>query len=185
MKTKINEMVKMIAEKISNDLYAEYKNDMHDEVLQMVLKAYNEWQESEKDGVDYIFNIYDKDDLMACVKGGMTAKEVAEIYKDATTIWTPYYFFGSNYPSATPIKLWSDLFDYLVMWLEDVLPNIIAYPWCSTYRPIYTKYVTDVIINYNEFDWNKNFDWNESDDDKSADDALAELKKKMNSDCYI
>ena len=93
MKTDINEMVNVIAEQINNDLYAEYKNDMHDEVLQMVLKAYNEWQDNEKDGVNHIFNIYEQDDLFSCVKGGMNVKEIVTLYTDATTDYTPYFSF--------------------------------------------------------------------------------------------
>lgn len=173
MKTNINEMVNVIAEQINNDLYAEYENDMHDDVLQIVLKAYNEWQDSEKDGVNHIFNIYEQDDLFTCVKGGMNVKEIVTLYTDATTDYTPYFSFDCNYKKPTPIKWWSDLFKHLEIYMTDVVANVIAYPWCSAYRPIYTKYVTDVIINRSEFE----------DDMKDKLDALVELKKKLDSDC--
>ena len=45
----------------------------------MLLLAYNRWQEDEHSGVDYIFNINNPDDLIDCIKGGLTADEIAKV----------------------------------------------------------------------------------------------------------
>ena len=61
MKKAINTMVENIKKSIIRDLNDVY-SDKGYKVLKMVLAAYNDFQESERDGVDYIFDINNTDD---------------------------------------------------------------------------------------------------------------------------
>ena len=75
MKKAIETMVQKISGAIINDTRNVYSAE-GDMVLKMVLAAYNDYQESERDGVDYIFDIENTNDLKCCIDGGMTAKAI-------------------------------------------------------------------------------------------------------------
>lgn len=168
MKKAINTMVEGIKKSIIRDL-----NDVYsvkgNEVLNMLLKAYNDFQESERDGVDYIFDINNTDDLKCCIDGGMTAKEIGRLYLGSQSQHLRYFYFGCNHPTAEPIANWETLRQQLISWLPDLIPNVLAYPFAyESYKQLYVRYVTDVIIGYDN-----------SSISLSDLEALAELKRKL------
>ena len=166
MKKAINTMVEGIKKSIIRDL-----NDVYsvkgNEVLNMLLKAYNDFQESERDGVDYIFNINNTDDLKCCIDGGMTAKEIGGLWLGSQSKHLQYFYFGCNHPKAEPINTWFELRTNLVAWLDEVLTDVLAYPYAyESYKYVYTSYVTDAILKLQA-------------EHLSDLDALAELKRKL------
>ena len=160
MKTAIKTMVQKISGAIINetrDVFS-FEGDM---VLKMVLAAYNDFQESERDGVDYIFDLENTDDLKCCINGGMTAKEIGGLYLGSQSQHLRYFYFGCNYPTPKPIANWETLRQQLISWLPDLIANVLAYPFAyESYKQLYLRYVTD-IITLSDFD------------------ALAELKRKL------
>ena len=117
------------------------------DVLHEVLKAYNDYQESERDSVDYIFEIFNKEDLMACVKGGMNAAEIAWLYNQSQVNTTPYFFFGCNHEVVEPIFTYGELKENLIGWLDEVLTDIVTYPYAyESYKKLYVRYVTNTMI---------------------------------------
>ena len=168
MKKAINTMVESIKKSIMRDL-----NDVYsvkgNKVLNMLLKAYNDFQESERNGVDYIFDIDNTDDLKTCIDGGMTAREIGGLYLGSHSNHLRYFYFGCNHPQPQPINTWNELRMNLVAWLDELLPNVVAYPFAyESYKQLYVRYVTDVIIGYDN-----------SSISLSDLDALAELKRKL------
>ncbi|MBP5458492.1 MAG: hypothetical protein J6Y37_18525 [Paludibacteraceae bacterium] len=114
--------------------------------LPVVLNAYNAYQEEERDGVDYIFDIRNIEDLTCCVNGGMTAKEIHDIYEGSKN-HTPYFYFGVNHKSPEPIKSIEVLRDNLANWLDEVLPPVIAFPFArDAYKELYVRYVTTAML---------------------------------------
>ena len=73
----INELVNEITNKLSQKMTNE--NGCGNVTL-LVLGAYNRFQEDERDGADYIFNINDVNDLKCCIDGGMSTCEISSIY---------------------------------------------------------------------------------------------------------
>ena len=168
MEKVINTMVEKISAAIINDTRNVYSFE-GDMVLKMVLAAYNDFQEAERDGVDYIFDVENTDDLKCCIDGGMSAKEIAGLYLGSQSQHLRYFYFGCNYPTPKPIPNWDTLRLQLVSWLSDLIPNVLAYPFAyESYKQLYVRYVTDVIIGYDH-----------SSISLSDLDALAELKRKM------
>lgn len=168
MEKAIKTMVQKISSAIINDTRNVFSVE-GDIVLKMVLAAYNDFQESERDGVDYIFDIDNTDDLKCCIDGGMTAKEIGGLYLGSQSRHLRYFYFGSNYPTPKPIANWETLRQQLISWLPELIPNVLAYPFAyESYRQLYVRYVTDVIICYDH-----------SSVSLSALDALAMLKKKL------
>jgi hypothetical protein len=133
------------------------------ETLKIVLAAYNLFQEEERDGVDYIFDINNVDDLKCCIDGGMTAKEIGGLYLGSHNNHLPYFYFGCNYPQPLPINTWDELRMDLVAWLDELLPYVIAYP--QTYKDLYQIYITDKLSEENE--------------EESDLEALVRLKRMM------
>lgn len=163
MEKVINTMVEKISAAIINDTRNVYSFE-GDMVLKMVLAAYNDFQEAERDGVDYIFDVENTDDLKCCIDGGMSAKEIAGLYLGSQSQHLRYFYFGCNYPTPKPIPNWDTLRLQLVSWLSDLIPNVLAYPFAyESYRQLYERYVTDVIIGY----------------DSSDVETLADLKRKL------
>jgi hypothetical protein len=166
MKQAIKTMVESIKKNIVNGTKPYYNANSH-KLLMLVLEAYNDFQESERDGVDYIFDLYNGDDLRCCVEGGMSASEIAKLYEDSKVNTTSFFHFGCNYPEAKPYANIESLRQQLISWLDELLENVIAYPYAyESYKQLYTMYVTNVIV-----------------DDSSVTitdiDALKELKRKM------
>ena len=146
MKNVINKLVEEIKSNIARDLKSyPYINW---ELLKLVLNAYNTYQEEERDGVDYIFDINKQEDLKCCIEGGMTAKEVAWLYEQSQVNTTPFFYFGVNYQQPKPIANYKALVTNLINWLDDILPCVLAYPYLlKSYEELYRVCVTDYMIN--------------------------------------
>lgn len=163
MKKAIETMVQKISDAIINDTRNVYSAE-GDMVLKMVLAAYNDYQESERDSVDYIFDIENNNDLKCCINGGMTAKEICGLYLGSQSQHLRYFYFGCNHQTPMPIANWDELRQQLVSWLPDLIPNVLAYPFAyESYRQLYERYVTDIIVSY----------------DQSYLDVLAALKRQL------
>ena len=137
--------LKIISE-IEKDTRAVY-SVKGDSILKMVLSAYNDYQESERDGVDYLFDIENTEDLKCCIDGGMTAKEICGLYLGSQSQHLKYFYFGCNHPTPEPIANWDALRLTLVAWLPTLISNVLAYPFAyESYRQLYVRYVTNNII---------------------------------------
>jgi hypothetical protein len=97
------------------------------EIFNLVFDVYNEYQESERDGVDYIFDLNKKEDLIVCIKGGLTARMVQKLVNKLDDGFTQYFYFGCNYPTPISIKF-KDLKTNLYNYLDELVDYIIAYP---------------------------------------------------------
>ena len=148
MKTELENLIEAIHEELASELKL-YTGSKLDDLMTLVLNAYNYYEESERDGVDYLFYINNTDDVKCCIEGGMTTKEIAEVYneyKDGRN--TGYFFFGQNYDRAKPIKTRDELIDLLIGTLHDVLLYVVCYPYRNeAYKTLYGYYVTDYMIN--------------------------------------
>lgn len=115
--------------------------------LDMFLKAYNRWQEDEHNGVDYIFNINNPDDLIDCIKGGLTADEIVNFVNN-TKAWASeapnYFLFGCNHKLQALSK--GHIYNLIYNNLDDIVDCIIAYPWVEEYRAIYVEVVTNRLL---------------------------------------
>jgi hypothetical protein len=130
------------------DLLTKIEEDInYPEGRAMLLKAYNRYQEDERDGVDYIFNINNKDDLITCIQGGLTADEIVNFHNRLKS-WvspTPHFLFGWNNKEMKPMGK-DNIVDAIVAVLNELIDVIIAYPWVEEYRAVYTHYITNKII---------------------------------------
>ena len=142
--------MKQILEQLISELKANIIRDLHDDVVYLttvarVLKCYNRYQENELDGVDYIFNICNSDDVACCLKGGMSVEQLVNMFnenKDGDA--TKFFFFGQNHTSPLQIQTFTQLVGILCDSLDDVIPYIIKYP--SEGKEIYNAYIIDELV---------------------------------------
>ena len=95
---------------------------------------------------DYIFDIENTDDLKCCIEGGMTAKEIGDMYLGSHSQHLRYFYFGCNHPTPQPIANWETLRQQLVSWLPELITDVLSYPFAyESYKLLYVRYVTDII----------------------------------------
>ena len=115
--------------------------------LSMLLGAFNQWQEDERSGVDYIFDINNKEDLKYLVDNGMiTATGIAWVVQNCYT--GLFQFNGEPDAGIQPISV-ETLNRYLIINADDYLPYVIMYAArCgsdSAYAKVYEEYITEVL----------------------------------------
>jgi len=145
-------IIKKLAESIESNLIHDMNcEQIGDDTSILVLNAYNRYQEDERDGVDYIFDIRKEEDLKCCIDGGMTAHDIACINEECTrtAMSTPYFMFGQNHKQAEVIPTWAQLKRVLGVSLHEVILHILADPYADGYKELYTHCVTCYMWNNN------------------------------------
>lgn len=142
LENSIRNIVTSLARCIKEDI----RTETDGETFNMVFRAYNKFQENERMGVDYIFNLENKNDVIECLNCGLTTKDIAKLYNESQVNTTTCFFYHtSNHPTPEPLT-WENLCQLMFDELDAILYAVIAYPWVESYREIYTMYVCDYII---------------------------------------
>ena len=115
-----------------------------DDIFNKVLLAYNQYQEDERFGVDYIFDLDDQEDLKTLVKGGVTAAEIATLYND-DRYDSAYLFCGENHPNLRCLNM-SERDQQLIANIEEIVLCMLAYPYIDGYTPLYQEFITSYIV---------------------------------------
>lgn len=140
MVRKFENLVESITTEIGKDMLISKKKDM----IMLFLKAYNRFQEDERDGADYIFNLNEKDDLMICIDWGLKLNDIALLAQQKTTC----IMFGVNHTEPLPIKTMEQLASILYAHANEVVTYALAYVTrCEEYQALYEEYVTSRIEN--------------------------------------
>ena len=138
MVKKIENLVETITAEIGKDMLLSKNNDM----IMLFLNAYNRFQEDERDGADYIFNINEKDDLMVCIDGGLKLNDIVSLAQQKAT----YFMYGVNHLKPLPIKTMEELASILYACANEVVTYALAYVTrCEEYQALYEEYVTSRI----------------------------------------
>ena len=97
------------------------------DVFNLVLRTYNEYQESERDAVDYIFCLDYKEDLIACIKGGLTPEHIQQMvtYNAMGLKYTRFFFYGTNHPEPEQLTF-NGLKLQLMAYLDKIVDFILV-----------------------------------------------------------
>ena len=136
-------IIKALAEKIKSAIIEDLSNS---EVMDIVFDAYNRYQEDEKDGREYIFNLQNQKDLLCLVKGGATAEDIVFLYNQAQT--RTYYLMCTDIRDLDYLLIenYTKLKKQIICWLDEIVDSVIAYPYVEEYQKIYFRYVTNFFI---------------------------------------
>jgi len=132
--TTIDNLIQMVADRL-------VKGQRYD----LLFAAYNRWQEDERDGVDYIFDVEKPEDVICCLQGGLTIEQLHSILDAKETDGIQYFYFGCNYPTPTLITQ-EKLIGILKSFADDIVMYAIAYPSVEEYKAIYELFITEEII---------------------------------------
>lgn len=115
--------------------------------IMLILNAYNRYQEDEKDGVDYIFDLSNKEDIITCVNGGMSVKEIASLHIQNVRDYsmTNFFLFGVNHKEPKLLS-YSQFGQQLLSHTDEIAECVLAFPWVNEYRVFYTKFITNEIV---------------------------------------
>lgn len=131
--------------------------ELHDDIVndlnkgnnvQILLDAYNYWREQECDGVDYIFDINNKDDLKFLVNHDMiTSAEIAYVF----TSQDKRFVYNETHNNIELLNF-TETLCYITDSLENILMCMFMYvnlggldknPYCVLYNEYITKPIQD------------------------------------------
>ena len=146
MKNTFNTFVNEGAKRFS-DLISKAFKEENNELIKSYVTAYNTYQENEKDGVDYLFDLYDTDDINTCFKGGLTPSEQYDMFKlfDNSIKATKFFMFGINHQKPNIMGV-NGLELQLTAYATDVIEHMLLFPHCydrEFYYQIFTKNLVD------------------------------------------
>ena len=103
--TEIKETTLKLIKLVSNAIVEDLKDNSSsvldvDDIIGTMLEAYNMWQEDTHDGVDYIFNINNKDDVIYLLQNckNIQVRDISSLYiNQYNNNGTPYFRYGQNY----------------------------------------------------------------------------------------
>ena len=138
-----------IANEIASRINADIKAGKN---LTMLLNAYNEWQEDECDGADYIFNINNESDLKFVVDRGLLSAQGIAFVVDKTE--TGLFKFVGNDPDAGVkgvgiIELKRTLVNTSDTFIRYIIMYAVRCGKDSAYADVYEEYVVPVLENSN------------------------------------
>lgn len=143
MKEMLNKLTEKLAEIVRKDL-----KSIKGETIELVLRAYNDYEYSERDSADYIFSIESTEDVITCLKGGMSIDDVAWLrscYNNNET--TEYFMFGQNHQNPQQIENMEQLAS-IIGFNDELFADIIKYPYAySYYEAVYRTYITDTMLD--------------------------------------
>lgn len=147
MKECLEKMAKHISENAFAKLLEKAITNNEHSIVQVIVDAYNAYQENERYSVDYIFNLDNKDDLRTCVDGGLTAKEISELYDESLCDGrTTMFMFGENHTKPFMLSK-HELTCWIQQFAEEIITNMIMYP--HTYNSMtYGMLISDPLTCY-------------------------------------
>lgn len=132
--TTIDNLIKMVADRL-----------VRGQRFDLLLAAYNRWQEDERDGVDYLFNVTNSEDVICCLKGGLTMEQLRTMLNEYEANGIEYFYFGCNHPTPTMVTL-EKVISQLTANADEIVKYAIAYPSVDEYKAIYELFITEEII---------------------------------------
>ena len=137
MNTEIKTLIKNVANQLRRDCY-----NADEEFFNKIRAAHECFQEDENNGAGCIFDLNNKDDFALLLKS-FTPAEMVSLYKQCEEKKCFFMLYGECYETPT----WVDnIRDFIANHATELATCVVAYPYCETYRPLYTKYVTDKML---------------------------------------
>lgn len=115
----------------------------YDTIKDDLLASYNFYQEEERDGRDYIFDIENKKDVMGT---DLTMREINDIYNEYKENKTKYFIFDEH----VGVKLYDydELKSQIVSYLDEIIEHIFCYhDSCESHKKLFDRYIYETIIS--------------------------------------
>lgn len=127
----LNCLIKLLADALVRD---------YDKFSDELLKSYNFYQEEERDGADYIFDLTNKKEVM---ETDLSMSEIVKLYCEEGL---PYFLCNANGVKKLhkPQEIKSQILGSIV----EIAEHIICYhEHCESHKYFYDKYIYETIMN--------------------------------------
>lgn len=127
----VDSVANKLIDKLSNNGFCEFSH---------FLNAYNCYQEEERDGADYIFDIDNTNDVIVLLEDGFSIRDIAcdaDIAK---------YRIIENHEKLKRIGVLS-LFDYIKIYMRDIVTCAFLYGQVEEYKVLFEKEIEPLIVS--------------------------------------
>ena len=112
-------------------------------MINRLVGVYNTYQEEEREGVGYICDLRNKEDLRTCMESGLTAEEIAELvaksFDKSDKNYTTKFLCGYE---SNHLLMHSALKDTIISNATEIVEHMLKHPFCYD-QDIYSKILTD------------------------------------------
>ena len=109
-----------------------------------MLSSYNFYQEEERDGREYIFDIENKEDVMAT---DLDMEEINEIYNEYKNNGTRYFIFDGN-GFVKRFEDYNEMKSQIISFLDEIVEHIFCYHnTCESHARLFDRYIYETIIS--------------------------------------
>ena len=133
--------------KIENDVKRELATTSGDngkEFLGIMLRSFNTYCEQQRNGIDYLFDINNSEDLKCCCEGGLGAKDIARLYINFVRNHnTPLFAYDENHRHPELVPSWYEAAHIFSAFAREIVIDMLAYP--NLYAELYAHCVTNYI----------------------------------------
>lgn len=138
-------LVKCVAHNVLCDLNSAFSDNA--EKISVFMKAYNRYQEDERDGSDYLFDITNKDDLKFLVEKELVdASVISEIVVGYREQNKEKFFFLKGKNEFSQVESFVNLTAFLKHFVEDVVTCALKYvARCKEYQDLYEHYLVGIL----------------------------------------
>lgn len=145
---KMLSIVEVIVGNIKN-LIEQSENNIS-EVHYMLIKAYNNYQDLERDGNEHIYDFLETEDLAICVKNGLYADQIAQMVENKKkNNYNSFFFYGPNYSEPEQFQDFRSLSHILIESLDVIVPMVFKYPDLKGHKEIYDTFITPFMLELN------------------------------------
>ena len=141
----VNKVVNNFASAIEENVIS--AKSINDDIIKNVLKAYNGYCENERNGIDYLFDINNNDDIKCVIDGGLGAADLAKLYLNNghRNNYTQYFFYDCNNNTPRNVVNLVELKVVLTSMLREIVVCMFKYPYLECYKPLYEACVVNNI----------------------------------------
>lgn len=119
------------------------------EFFKNVLRVYNRWCETERDGDGHIFDIRSTDDVICCMKAGLRMNEASRIYENSKVNASPFFLFGHTHTNPFVFDTWKEVAGFLCETADEYLLHFIESVYVfDEYQDLWQDVISDYIDNF-------------------------------------
>lgn len=148
MKKALSEIECCLTQKLAKFIENEFQNFIENNKIGRLLDLYNTYQEYERNGVDYLFCLNKTDDVICCLKGGLTLTQLSDlVIENEEPQKTTLFYFGENHTKNIHLLTIQEFKEQLYHHVAEMAEMIVLYPWVDAYKYFYETFITNIIID--------------------------------------
>lgn len=118
--------------------------------LEQMVMLWNRFSEDEKNGVDYMFNFNNKEDIISLLKcknfNSHTLCDIVLDFKNKHDVNTSYFLYNDETMCYQSLSM-DYILKLILTYIDEIVTCILSYPFVDEYKTFYLYFMTDVIID--------------------------------------